>query len=289
MEKMSLEETLKLLYNVLYYEPDSASKFAASLPPIITILNNIVLPSPTLQPPVTLLINALMNLELDLTAPESSLGNPVFPDSDSRGLIDRLIHILDLSLKSSPTRELDQTLSPLITLLRRIHEIAPEQTKSHLRSLLLPSKENRDKPIGQDETLPSRLLRLTNSPLLPMLRDSVSAFFFEMSDKDASTFIQNIGYGYAAGFLSMNKIAVPESAMGGASVSDDGDRVGVDKTSFGPRTGAGLGPRSGSGFVNPVTGQRRDAEPEDMGPEMTDEEKEREAERLFVLFERLRL
>lgn len=41
--------------------------------------------------------------------------------------------------------------------------------------------------------------------------------------------------------------------------------------------------------VNPITGQRVDAEPE--GPDlsqMTEEEKEREAERLFVLFERMR-
>ncbi len=40
--------------------------------------------------------------------------------------------------------------------------------------------------------------------------------------------------------------------------------------------------------INPVTGQRRDMEPEDPGPAMSDEEKEREAEKLFVLFERLK-
>ena len=40
--------------------------------------------------------------------------------------------------------------------------------------------------------------------------------------------------------------------------------------------------------INPITGQRRDMEPQDFGPEMTDEEKEREAERLFVLFEKLK-
>lgn len=38
--------------------------------------------------------------------------------------------------------------------------------------------------------------------------------------------------------------------------------------------------------INPITGQRTDMEPVDTGPEMTDTEKEREAERLFVLFER---
>lgn len=40
--------------------------------------------------------------------------------------------------------------------------------------------------------------------------------------------------------------------------------------------------------VNPITGQRRDMEPNIVGADMTDEEKEREAERLFVLFERLK-
>lgn len=71
-----------------------------------------------------------------------------------------------------------------------------------------------------------------------------------------------IGYGNAAGFLFNRGIlsAPPTAENSGASDS--------------------LNPA-----VNPITGtlqQQRDA-----GPEMTDEEKEREAEKLFVLFERL--
>lgn len=38
--------------------------------------------------------------------------------------------------------------------------------------------------------------------------------------------------------------------------------------------------------VNPVTGQIREMEPDAPEEEMTEEEKEREAERLFILFER---
>ena len=38
--------------------------------------------------------------------------------------------------------------------------------------------------------------------------------------------------------------------------------------------------------INPVTGQIREMEPKAPEEEMTEEEKEREAERLFVLFER---
>jgi hypothetical protein len=40
--------------------------------------------------------------------------------------------------------------------------------------------------------------------------------------------------------------------------------------------------------VNPITGQRLDKEEQVQVEEMTQEEKEREAERLFVLFERLK-
>lgn len=40
--------------------------------------------------------------------------------------------------------------------------------------------------------------------------------------------------------------------------------------------------------MNPITGQRRDRETGVEAVEMSEEEKEREAERLFVLFERLR-
>jgi hypothetical protein len=40
--------------------------------------------------------------------------------------------------------------------------------------------------------------------------------------------------------------------------------------------------------INPITGQRLEAESIPDIAEMTDEEKEREAERLFVLFERMR-
>ena len=46
---------------------------------------------------------------------------------------------------------------------------------------------------------------------------------------------------------------------------------------------------SGNDNITPITGQYRSAE--DTGPslaDMTDEEKEREAEKLFVLFERLK-
>jgi hypothetical protein len=87
---------------------------------------------------------------------------------------------------------------------------------------------------------------------------------FELSDKDASTFVQNVGYGFASGFLASNNISMPESAMEGHATAQAEQGIPV----------------------NPITGQRLDKEDSVQSEPMTQAEKEREAERLFVLFER---
>ena len=94
---------------------------------------------------------------------------------------------------------------------------------------------------------------------------------FELSDQDAATFVRNVGYGFASGFLLTHHLPVPR--IGSVASSEGGDRGAMVTSVDGQE-------------INPVTGQRRDMEPVDHRPAMTDEEKEREAERLFVLFER---
>lgn len=73
-----------------------------------------------------------------------------------------------------------------------------------------------------------------------------------------------IGYGNAAGYLfNRGILSAPPPKTGDASSTD---------SAFGAS-------------INPITGSKeREVDP---GPEMTEEEKEREAEKLFVLFDRL--
>jgi hypothetical protein len=73
-----------------------------------------------------------------------------------------------------------------------------------------------------------------------------------------------IGYGNAAGYLfNRGILSAPPPKTGDASGADSAFGAGI----------------------NPITGAKeREVDP---GPEMTDEEKEREAEKLFVLFDRL--
>ena len=262
MEDMSLAETLKLLFNLTHFCPQQSSSFVPALPHILAVLSKRQLPDiKPLDPVVTALVNATINIPLDGKETQESLFK-----SGSINHVDRLVVILEKATNSYPESELDTTLSPLLTFLRSIYAVAPENTKQHLQKLLLPSEEDREEVLGKGKSLPSRLLRLTNNPATPTLRDLVSGLLFELSDKDATIFVQNIGYGLASGFLFQHKIPVPDHLSGSSSQKADG--TGIQEK------------------VNPITGQFLDREANVPEIEMTQEEKEREAERLFVLFER---
>ncbi|KAH7384485.1 guanine nucleotide exchange factor [Pyrenochaeta sp. MPI-SDFR-AT-0127] len=268
MDLMALSETLKLLFNITHFHPDLIEYFSKSIPHIFKILVRRDIPKPPLSAPVNFLINALLNLDLEDAKGQQKelLGfNAVFPSFDQNCNAAQLINILDRAIIAYPESELDNTVAPLLTLIRRIYEIAPQGVKKTMEKLILPTSEERDKPIGKSDTLSSRLLNLSTSALTPTLRGSISAMMFELSDKDASMFVQNVGYGYASGFLMSNNIPMPEEAMQ-ANATAQGQSI----------------------QVNPITGQRLDREENVQEEPMTEEEKEREAERLFVLFERLK-
>ena len=76
----------------------------------------------------------------------------------------------------------------------------------------------------------------------------------------ASKFTQQVGYGNAVGFLVNKGIAMKPPQVNDEEVEE----------------------------INPITGQYVSKEKLPDLKDMTDEEKEREAERLFVLFERLK-
>lgn len=259
MQDMALAETLKLMFNVTHFCKEKVGSFTPAIPHILTLLTKRdYTPSRPLDGPFSPLVNALVNLQLDAKEAQADL----YPEGEKqKSAIERLVEILDLSMKSYSDNELEQTVTPLVSVLRLMYDSAPDGVKQFIRSKLLPTAEDRKNVLGQGQTLPSRMLRNSTNAMAPQLREAISHFMFEMSDKDASKFVENVGYGYASGFLFQNNIPVPGNAAGG----DSG---------------------SGSRAVNPITGQFLDRETGPEMPEMTEEEKEREAERLFVLFER---
>lgn len=260
MKGMALEETLKLLFNVTNFAPKHVNSFAAAIPHIISILSKRGSPTPKtpLAPPVGLLINALMNLELDGKEAQPSL----YPEDEPTAVLDKLIQLLEVSMKAYGDDEREQSVTPLVCVIRNLYGQAPENVRQHIRGKLLPSAEDRQNILGRGDTLSSSLLQSVTNPITPKLGDAISNFLYEMSDKDPAKFVNNVGYGFASGFLFKNDIPVPVTDSEEADINDN------------------------SREFNPITGQYRDTERLPDLPEMTDEEKEREAERLFVLFER---
>ena len=275
---MALAETLKLLFSLSKRCPEDAA-FDATIQPLIQIL--IALPSSpksSADPLITHLIDAMHILSVD-----DENKSIWFPSSDSSKLSARLItHIQHATVLQKA--DLDSKLASAIILLLLLHPHAPIETKSLLRSQLLPSEAERDKPLGQSDTLPSRLLQLTTSGSTPQLRELIPELFFELSERDPQTFVNNVGYGYASGYLTNNKIPYTPAS----STTTDGTAGETSTPSHvnGKREGsASSGMRTD---VNPVTGQFLEREENGGGVEMTEEEKMREAERLFVLFDRLK-
>lgn len=265
MAVMALSETLKLLFNLSAHQ-ENTILFQPAIKPVLSILGSAQLALRCLDPPINLLINALVNLDINHIEVAESAESTSLSQTDGHTLVDKLNEVLEKSLRSYTETELETSLPPLLTVLRKVYDTGREDLCTHMQDTLLPVREDREVPIGKSDTLPSRLLRLSSSAMAPKLREMIPALMFDLSDRDPQNFIENIGYGFAAGFLASHSIAMPENAK---------QTLHATKSST-----DGL-------HVNPITGQRLDKEPEDSGPPMTMEEKEREAERLFVLFKRL--
>jgi hypothetical protein len=259
MELMALSETLKLLFNIIHSHVDLCPNFTPSIPNVFKILVRRGVETPPLGSPTRELVNAMLHLNIE----DAEGQKATFPSFDPKCNAEHLIKILDRAITSYPPRELDDTVTPVLTLVWRVYGVAPEGVQKVMEKMLLPTPEERDLPLGKSETLPSRLLNLSTSALTPTLRGSISELLFELSHKDPATFVHNVGYGYASGYLMSNNIAMPEELV---QANTSKEIKGIP--------------------VNPITGQRLDREEQVQMEEMTQEEKEREAERLFVLFER---
>lgn len=276
MEDMALIETLKLMFNVTHFCPQRTAAFSTALPHILTLLTKrAVSSSKPLEPPIGSLVNALMNVPF---AQKDSLAQ-LFPKGAPNINVDRLHEILEKSIKVYADDELEQLVSPLLTLLRKVYENAPREVQKHMQRALLPSEADREKVLGRAESLASRLLRLSTNPTTPQVRETISSLLFDLSDNDARKFVHNVGYGFASGFLFQHNVPIPENALEAYSLSgSEGSNARGSQDSR----------EQFAGMVNPVTGQLLDREETVEEEPMTMEEKEREAERLFVLFERLK-
>ncbi|KAL4784833.1 guanine nucleotide exchange factor [Aspergillus varians] len=263
IDELAFIDTLKLVFNVSKLFQNLASTFSPSIPYIFKIISRIDIPLKPLDGLLGTLLNCLSTLDLENKKGRPYEGNPLFPTFNQNCNVDKLINILDQAVSAYDPSELKTKAIPLLHTLITIHELAPDGPRKYMQWLLLPDDNDRSRPIGQSDTLSSKLLKLSTMPD-PNLKVAISELMFILSGKNVESLTRNIGYGFAAGLLASRGIDIPKSAGEAFATNSEG-----------------LDPA-----INPITGQRWDAEKVDTGPPMTREEKEREAERLFVLFER---
>lgn len=163
---------------------------------------------------------------------------------------------------------LDEVITPLVALMARMAEHLDARVE--MRNWILPADLDRKESLENRSDTLGRCLRLMAGVYFPRLKDAIGEWLFTVCDSDATILSGQIGYGNAAGYL-FNKglMSAPPSTSASSRASTSG----------------GSGPSLPEN-INPITGTLN-REDEDDGPEMTEEEKEREAEKLFVLFDRL--
>ncbi|KAK7397779.1 hypothetical protein QQX98_012850 [Neonectria punicea] len=228
-------------------------RFLDSLPHILEMLEKASIPSPPLSSPVSLLISSLLAIPFNEELPSS--------------IVDKLVDILVLALPTNPDNgeDADSTVSPLMALLLRTAN--QPKTKSRLYARMVASDHDRTTALGQGDSLPHRLIKLSAEITVPNLKQLAALLLFKLSDEDPKQLITNVGYGYGVGILQSTNTPFSPDDLGTGQMA------------------------MGRPNINPITGQMVAAETAASQPdlaEMTQEEKEREAERLFVLFERLR-
>lgn len=257
---MALVDTLNLVFSATHVleksHQDMLSQFSDTIPSIVSLLLGRIIPAgKPLDQPIDKLVNALVNFNL------ADFNETLYPESATTNLASKLVILLDEALSVYSESQMAVMITPLATVILKMLPSAPEEARDFFKSKMLPQSSERTEVLGQGKSLSDRILKNMTNPMAPELRDLLGHITFELSDKDATKLVENIGYGFASGYLFQNKIPVPESMR-----DSRGDATGRP--------------------INPVTGQYVDQETVLELPQMTDEEKEREAERLFVLFER---
>lgn len=234
-------------------------------------------------------------------------------------LVACLVSLLDASLAPATPANTPMPMSapgpttsltaPLLALLRRVHAltapippaatltVAQQTARTYLSASLLPRPVDRLLPLGTGPSLPHRLLRLlspaslvppASSPAAATANSSISrssadapaaaSLLLELSGHNADALVRHIGFGLASGALADAGLSAtaPSPSSSSSSTTIEGQPIDFVTGQFiEARDAAAAGTRRPDGDG---AGTR----------EMSDAEKLREAERLYVLFERLR-
>ncbi|KAJ3937158.1 MAG: guanine nucleotide exchange factor [Lentinula lateritia] len=168
---------------------------------------------------------------------------------------------------------LDDILSPLVILCTRLC-LADESNRVRMREWTVPPDLDRTNPLDERADFLGRCIRLLGSVYHTRLKDAVGEMLYAACDSDAALLSSLFGYGHVAGLL-FNKgvMSAPPPPSTSQSSSSAPDPSSIT---------------TGQREINPITGTYAPTGPTvSATADMTEDEKEQEMEKLFVLFDRL--
>ncbi|THH32154.1 hypothetical protein EUX98_g2027 [Antrodiella citrinella] len=164
--------------------------------------------------------------------------------------------------KTETDSALDDIMCPLVLLITKLCN-SGEASRKRMRAWILPEDLDRTSPLETRPDFLGRCIRLLFCVHHPRLKDATGEMLYAVCDSDANVLMSYVGYGNVAGFL-FNKGILSAPPAGSASAAPHITPSGAE--------------------IDPITGTVKTEKP---SIEMTEEEKEAEAEKLFVLFDRL--
>ncbi|KAI9296046.1 hypothetical protein K502DRAFT_348443 [Neoconidiobolus thromboides FSU 785] len=188
-------------------------------------------------------------------------------------LLRPLIQLCDKGNYNEYENEYEQ-LSPNIILIINILKVKKELIEIYANKLL-PDEKEHELPLGQSETGVSRLINVLTASNIRPFKQLLAEFYFVICNEDASKMILKLGYGNVAGYLMGKGIDINNVMTINTDATNPPNPVSTSTST------------STNKPINPITGQFKQNESKGK-IHMTDEEKEIEAERLFILFEKIK-
>ncbi|KAM9336461.1 chaperone Ric-8A [Symphorus nematophorus] len=274
-------EILKILFNITYstHRQEPSEDDAALYRHLVALLRLCLMRKCLLTDDTDELQGHTVNLlsALPLQCLDVLLMVPLEPGSQqcqgvNMDCVHTLMTFMEKRLESGD--KIKEKLTPILNLLTESCR-AHRETRHYIRKHILPPLRDVSHRPEEGSTVKSRLIRLMTH-LDTDVKHCAADLIFVLCKENVSRFVKYTGYGNAAGLLATRGLL---GGQGSRTLSTDG-QYSSDSDSDTEEY------RQVKDRINPVTG-RVEAELPDPMEGMTEDEKEEEAKRLIMLFNKL--
>ncbi|XP_054454493.1 synembryn-A [Anoplopoma fimbria] len=272
-------EILKILFNITYstHRQEPSEDDAALYRHLVAMLRLCLMKKCLLSDDTDELQGHTVNLlsALPLQCLNVLLIVPVEPNSTqcqgvNMDCVNTLVLFMERRLESGD--KMKEKLTPVLNLLTESCR-AHRETRRYIREHILPPLRDTSHRPEEGSTVKNRLVRLMTH-LDTDLKHCAADLIFVLCKENVGRFVKYTGYGNAAGLLATRGL------LGGGSRTASSSQYSSDSDSDTEEY------RQAKDRINPVTG-RVEAEQPDPMEGMTEEEKEEEAKRLIMIFNKL--